>query len=152
MEILVTITSGILLGLLLLSPIILLRYLNKKNRKYKFLSYLVLNVLIAASILFVFAWWGHTSNTLLLTHYGYNVEGSSDTKYDEHVAPENLERVKELATSRMGIGWPLKAMMMFTFYSPYLLIVYLTIYLIGRFKEKWNSHSPHHPANADSDK
>ncbi len=86
--------------------------------------------------MFVFAWWGHTSNRLLLIHYGYHVEGNSVAEYYEHVAPENLERVKALMRSRTGIGWPLKAIITYVYYSPYLLIVYLASYLIERYRRR----------------
>ncbi len=132
MEILVNIILVTLLGALLLSPIFLLRYLNRTNSKYKFLIYLTIGVFLTAFIVFVFAWWGHTSNKLLLTHYGYNFEGWSDKEHYAQVAPENLERVKTLMTSRMGIGWPVKAMMAFAIYFPYVLIVYIVGYLIDK--------------------
>lgn len=122
-----------LLGGLLLSPIFLLRSINRTNIKSKFIAYLTIGTFLTAFIAFVFAWWGDTSNKLLLTHYGYNFEGWSDKGgYYDNVAPGNLERVKTLVTSMMGIGWPLKAIMTYAFYSPYLLIVYVGTYLIGR--------------------
>jgi hypothetical protein len=132
MEILVTAISLTLLGGLLLTPIFLLRYINRTNIKYKFVAYLTIGTFLTAFIAFVFAWWGDTSIKLLLTHYRYNFEGWSDKDYYDNVAPENLERVKALVTSMMGIGWPLKAIMTYAFYSPYLLIVYVATYLIGR--------------------
>ena len=42
----------------------------------------------------------------------------------QNVEPENLDRVKKLRTSIMGIGWPLKAFMFYPFYFVYLVIVY----------------------------
>lgn len=132
MEILVNIISVTLLGVLLLSPVFVLRYLNRTNTKYKFILYLTISVFLTAFIVFVFAWWGHASNKLLLTHYGYNFEGWSDKEHYAQVAPENLERVKTLMTSRMGIGWPLKTMMAFAIYFPYVLIVYVVGYLIDK--------------------
>jgi hypothetical protein len=132
MEILVTIISLTLLGGLLLSPIFLLRFLNRANIKYKFIAYLTLGFFLTAFIAFVFAWWGDISDKLLLAHYGYSFEGWSDKDYYENVAPENMERVKTLVTSMMGIGWPLKAIMTYMFYSPYLLVVYVGTYLIRK--------------------
>src|SRR6187402_1879928 len=116
MEILVTAISLTLLGGLLLCRIFLLRYINRTNIKYKFIAYLTIGTFLTAFIAFVFAWWGDTSNKLLLTHYGYNFEGWSVKDYYDNVAPENLERVKTLVTSMMGIGWPLKAIMNYAFY------------------------------------
>ena len=145
MEIIVTTISVILLGMLLLSPIFLLRYLNRTKSKHNFLLYLTMSVFLTAFIVFLLAWWGHTSNRLLLSHYGYNVVGASATEYYEHVAPENLERVKALMRSRMGIGWPLKAIITYVYYSPYLLIVYLASYLIGRYRRRGHLDSIQRP-------
>ena len=135
MQILVIAISFILLGGLLLSPIFLLRFLNRTNIRYKFITYLAIGVFLTAFIVFVFAWWGDASDDLLLTYYGYNFDGWSEEERCEKVAPENLEKVGSLVTSKMGIGWPLKAIMSYIFYSPYLLIVYVATYLIGRIKK-----------------
>lgn len=136
MEILVAAISLTLLGMLLLGPIFILRYLNRTNTKYKFISYLAISLFLSACIMCVFAWWGHTSNKLLLTHYGYNFEGWNDKENYAQVAPENLERVKTLMTSAIGIGWPLKAMMAYAFYFPYIWIVYVGYYLSRQFLKK----------------
>jgi hypothetical protein len=60
----------------------------------------------------------------------------TDTQRFSNVSPENLERVKGLEISMMGIGWPLKAIMTFIVYSPYILVVYLIVYLIQNRKKK----------------
>ena len=87
--------------------------------------------------MWIFAWWTDYSNILLLKHYnGYVYNPDSDgyqIEYD-NVLPENLERVKSLEIRVMGIGWSLKAIMSFVFYSPYLLIVYGVGQLIRRKK------------------
>ncbi len=136
MEILVTIISLTLFGGLLLSPILLLRFVNSTYTKYKFIAYLTIGVFLTAFIAFVFAWWGDASDDLLLKHYGYNFDGWSEEERCEKVAPENLEKVRSLVTSMMGIGWPLKAIMSYVFYSPYLLLVYVATYLIRRKTKK----------------
>jgi len=95
--------------------------------------------------MWIFAWWADYSNILLLKHYNgyvYNPDsGGFQIEYD-NVLPENLERVKRLEISVMGIGWPLKAIMSFVFYSPYLLIVYGVGQLIRRVKRKKKKHTP----------
>ena len=136
MEFLVNaITLTLLVGLLI-SPILLLRFINRTNIKYKFVSYLTIGVFLTALITIVFAWWAYTSDLLLLKHYGYDIDGMNETEFYGKVLPENLDKVKSLETSIMGIGWPLKAIMTFVFYSPYLLIIYGVTYLIGRKTRK----------------
>lgn len=139
MESLVTAISFTLLGVLLLSPVFLLRFINRTNIKYKFIIYLTFGIILTAFIVFLFAWWSDASDKILLRHYGYSFEGWSDKDYYKNVAPENVERVNSLVTSMMGIGWTLKAIMTYLFYLPYLLIVYVATYLI-RHRRKTLSH------------
>lgn len=136
MEILVTTINLALLSGLLICPILLLRFINRKNIKYKFISYLSIGIVLAVIVVFAFAWWSDTSNLLLLKHYGYNINGMNEKEFYGKVLPENMEKVKSLEISIMGIGWPLKAIMAFMFYSPYLLIVYGVRYFFYRTKNK----------------
>ncbi len=136
MEFLATaITLTLLVGLLI-SPILLLRFINRTNSKYKFVSYLIIGVLLTALLTIIFAWWSYTSDLLLLKHYGYDIDGMNETEFYGKVLPENLDKVKSLETSIMGIGWPLKAIMTFILYAPYLLIICFVTYVIGRRKRK----------------
>lgn len=136
MELLVTAITLTLLSGLLISPIVLLRFINRTNIKYKFIAYLTIGMVLTGIIAFVFAWWAHTSDLLLLKNYGYDIDGMNETEFYGNVLPINIEKVKILETSIMGIGWPFKAILTFIFYSPYLLIVYLVTYFIRRKTRK----------------
>ncbi len=109
MEIIFKIISLVLLGVLVLCPIFILKRLSKRKIKYKFISYLTIGIISTAFITLTFAWWAYTSDGLLLAHYGYNNNGMNEHEFYGKVSPENMERVKNLETSIMGIGWPLKA-------------------------------------------
>lgn len=140
MEVLTTIISFLLLLGLISVPILLFVGMTKWYRlKFHFLTYLVSGLIITAGIMSILAWWTDYSNILLLKHYNgyiYNPDsGGYQIEYDS-VLPENLDRVKSLEISVMGIGWPLKAIMSFVFYSPYLLIVYGVGQLIRRRKKR----------------
>jgi len=132
MEILIGIITFLLLVGLIICPILLLRQINKTKIKFKFITYLTLGLILTAIIAFVFAWWAYTSDLILLKHYGYNIDGMNETEFYGKVLPENMDKVKSLETSIMGIGWPLKAILTFVFYSPYLFIVYFIVYLIEK--------------------
>ena len=43
----------------------------------------------------------------------------------ENVLPQNIQKVKKIEKSVMGIGWTLKAMFGFIMYIPYLLAVFI---------------------------
>jgi hypothetical protein len=134
MEILVKIVSLGLLAGLILAPVLILVKLNRLNISYRFVAFLTLTLIITSILTFLFAWWVDTSNEILLSHYGYDFDGLNDAERFQDVSEENNERVKQLETDRMGIGWPLKAFMTYMVYSPYLLVVYLIGYLIGKYR------------------
>jgi len=136
MEFLDTAITLILLVGLLISPILLVRFINRTNIKYKFVSYLTIGVVLTALIIIIFGWWAHFSDQMLLKHYGYNFDAMNYNERFGNVTPDNMERVKSLEMNIMGIGWPLKVILTFVFYSPYLLIIYTVTYLIGRKTRK----------------
>jgi len=136
MEIITTTISFILLIALIVSPLFLINKLNRLNVKYNFIVYLISAVLITSVLTLVLGWWAHFSDKILLSHYGYNFDSMNDIERFENVSDENLDRVKNLEISMMGIGWPLKAIMSYTVYSPYLLIVYIVSFFYTKRKKK----------------
>lgn len=119
MEIIITTISFTLIIGLLLSPVFILWRLNRLNIRYKFIVYLTISIFITATITLTFGWWTDTSDIMLLEHYGYNFDAMNDTERFEKVSPDNMKRVKSLEMSIMGIGWTLKVIMSYVFYSPY---------------------------------
>lgn len=120
--------------ILVISPIILLNKLYKRDLKMLFISYLITSIAITLSLVLIMAWWSHFSIELLLSHYGYDSNLLTEAERLKNVTAENLDRVKTLDSSRMGIGWPLKAILFYIFYSPYLLIVYFGCYFYRKSK------------------
>lgn len=116
---------------LFLYPFLLKRLLNKSNVKFKHMFYLMFGGIMTLIIPILFAWWNNESTILLLKHYNgywYNPDSGSYQVEYYNVLPKNVEIVKNLERSYMGIGWPLKAIFGFIFFSPlyylYLLFVY----------------------------
>lgn len=133
MEILITIVSFLLLIALITSPILILIGLKRRKiEKYKFITYLTLGVFITSIITLAFGWWSDTSREILLSYYGYEFDSMNETERFANVSSENLDRVKSLEISMMGIGWPLKTIITFALYSPYLLFIYVVTYLIQK--------------------
>ena len=73
---------------------------------------------------------------MLLRNYGYNIDGINDIEIYRKVSPNDLEQIKRLETSIMGIGWQLKALFGYVFVIPYLLFIYLGKMLITRLANK----------------
>jgi hypothetical protein len=138
METIVTTINIVLLIGLILSPIIILRHINRSDNKFKFLTYLPIGLIMIGLFSLIFAWWSYTSTILLLKHYNGYVFNPDSNGYQvsyEKVLSENIDKVKSLEMEIMGIGWPLKAYFMFVYIYPILFIVYLFNYLIDKIRK-----------------
>lgn len=136
METIIKIADLLILGLIISTPILLLLILQKLNTKRTFLIYLLIGVIVLGILIFTFSWWCDKSNMMLLRNYGYNIDGINDIEIYRKVSPNDLEQIKRLETSIMGIGWQLKALFGYVFVIPYLLIIYLGKMLITRLANK----------------
>lgn len=138
METLTTIISFLLLFGLISVPILLFVVIKKWHQlNFEFMIYyFIIGVILTAGIIWVFTWWLDYSNQLLMSYYGYDFNAMNDTVRFKNIEHENLERVKQLEIGYFGVGWPLKAIMFFVLYSPYLLIVYLGGQLLCRVKKE----------------
>jgi len=132
MEILITISNFLLLGLIVLAPILTLTILKRLKTKKTVLIYFLIGLPTLGMLILFFAWWGNESNLILLKHYGYNIDGMSEMEYYGNILPENLDKVKSLEISTMGIGWPLHAIFGWVMIIPYLIIVYFGKAFIDR--------------------
>ena len=137
METIVNSVNILLLLVLISSPFIILRFVNKSNIKFKFISYFTIGLIAIAMIILIFAWWSETSSIILLKHYNgyvFNPDSNSYQVSYEKVLSENIERVKTLERGIMGIGWPLKAFIFYPIYSAYLFILYFVFYFYKKSK------------------
>lgn len=121
MEILIKATTFIIFTSILISPILILKQFKKEQI---ILSYYLINLVTLAILIVLFTWWNNKSDLILLKHYGYNINGMNHDEFYGNVSPKNIERVKNLETSIMGIGWPLKAIFGYIIFIPYLIFVY----------------------------
>src|SRR5574344_820547 len=121
MEILITITHFLILGLLLTFPILILIILKRFKTRRTLILYSVIGLFLLAIFVMIFTWWNYESDLILLKHYGYNIDGINHTEFYSRVSVENLDKVKNLETSIMGIGWPLKAIFGYVAFIPYLI-------------------------------
>ena len=130
------IVNFLLLGLIIIFPILLLIRLKRDRKKRIFFTYTLISLILLALLVFVFAWWAHKSDIILMSHYGYDFDAWNNMERFRNVSNENIEKVKTLETSIMGIGWTLKAMFAFVLFTPYILIVYLVSFILDKMKNK----------------
>ena len=138
METLITISNFLILGLIILAPILILIILKRLKTKRTVIIYSLIGLFVLGVLMLIFAWWSHESDLILLKHFGYNIDGMSETEFFGNVLPENMDKVKRLETSVMGIGWPVKAIFGFVMTIPYLIFVYFGKVLIDRTMIKKN--------------
>ena len=97
----------------------------------------MVGMFLTAILSILFAWWTYQSNIILLKEYNayvYNPDsGGYQVEYGK-VSKINISEVKVLETSIMGIGWPLKAIFMFTFSVPILFSMYIVNYVFEKDK------------------
>ena len=125
METLIAIIDFFILGIIIATPILLLTILKKSNHRSYSIIYFMIGIILSGLIIWLFAWWTDISNSILLKHYGYNVLGMNTTELYKNVMPADLERVRNIENSVMGIGWPLKAIFGFIIFIPYLCVVFI---------------------------
>lgn len=135
MEILTISISFLILGLLIGSPIFILKMLRKRNVEYLFISYLLSTFLVTSLLIILLAWWGDYSNKILLYWYGYDFDAMNFSERCKNVAEEDLIKVKQLNKRLNGIGWPVKAILVYIYYLPYLLLVYIVSYIFRKSKK-----------------
>ena len=138
METLITISNFLILGLIIFTPILILIILKRLKTKRTVIIYSLIGLFVLGVLMLIFAWWSHESDLILLKHFGYNIDGMSETEFFGNVLPENMDKVKRLETSVMGIGWPVKAIFGFVMTIPYLIFVYFGKVLIDRTMIKKN--------------
>ena len=138
METLIPITNFLILGLIIIAPILILIILKRLKTKWTVIIYSLIGLSVLGVLMLIFAWWRHESDLILLKHFGYNIDGMSETEFFGNVLPENMDKVKRLETSVMGIGWPVKAIFGYVMTIPYLIFVYIGKVLVDRIMIKKN--------------
>lgn len=134
MERLVAIINFLILGLILVSPILILVILKRVKTKQTLFIYSLSSLLILGFLVLISAWWNDEANMILLKHYGYNIKGINEAEHFQNVLSTNIEQVKNIETGIMGIGWPVKAMFGYIMVIPYLLFVYFGKVIIEKIR------------------
>lgn len=138
METFVTIISPMLFGISLLIPWICFLYAKRRIPfKHQLLNYLTLSLVFSVIMSLALASWDHYSKILLLDSYDAYLLNPDSNAYQVGytlVDPRNMERVKALELSIMGIGWSLKALIAMPMIMGYFLIDYIIRTCFLKFK------------------
>lgn len=74
-------------------------------------------------------WWDDASTWWLMEYYGWDPNGMCDSEYYQNVAECDRERVQKLWNHNMGVGWPVKAFLVYLFLFPLQLILSAIVFL-----------------------
>ena len=139
MEHFVTFTYFLIFVLIIVHPFLVYRFLMKKN-KVTFVKFILIYLATSTFICVISAWWMcEGGNNLLLKNYGITEYAIGEEERYQNVKPENIKRAKEIYESMFGIGWPLRAIMTYIFYLPYLIFGCLIYYFIQKKTQKHDS-------------
>jgi hypothetical protein len=139
MEHFATFTYFLIFILIIVHPFIVYRFLMKKN-KVTFVKFILISLATSTFLCVISTWWiCEGGNNLLLKNYGITEYAIGDTERYQNIKPENIKRAKEIYESMFGIGWPLRAIMTYKFYLPYLIFGYLVCYFIQKKTQKHDS-------------
>lgn len=106
-------------------PFAVLSFL-KKREKHLFLNYLIWGSILLLFMMVLTGWWTDFSLLQQLELLGYQADEFTPSGKYAKVAEANLERVKALEKSGLGLGWPAKVGIGFVALGiPYLFTVYL---------------------------
>jgi hypothetical protein len=118
-------------------------------RGYGFFRLHLTSLPLMLLLLLLFSAWSHYYVDLQLHVMGFDFHGMSAEERIRNVAPELRDKADSLYWPKMGIGWPLKAMIAMTYFAPFPTVVWISGLLLklSRRKQKANS-SEHTPPTA----
>ena len=112
---------------ILYTPFLLFRviYFSQKIES-KFTTYFILAIIITFTLCMTWGWWeSDFTYYYFLNHYGYDFNTECEEDAFNNVLQENKQFVKDLINSEMGIGWPLRVVLSYAFFPPFLLLFYI---------------------------
>lgn len=104
METLIMIINFLAIGMIITAPFLIYTMLKRTNITRFSICYFLMGIVLSGLMICVFAWWRDFSNIILLRYYGYNMQGVSTYELYKNVLPKNVQKVKDIEKSVMGIG------------------------------------------------
>lgn len=132
MSILINFISLVVMCGLILLPFIILYILKMRKSNHRFTIFTTFSITIGIMIIYAYSLWLTNADTWLLSYYGYDINGLTESERFANVSPNNIVKVRVIESSISGIGWQLKALFTCVLYLPYLLVVYFISYLKTR--------------------
>ncbi len=136
MQHIVSVIDVLISVIMVITPFVVPLWLKQKGYVTNLFLSSVLSLMVSALLIFLFGYWSDLSVNLRLTDLGFDFEGLSDQERLRKVAPALRDEALKLYQSRMGIGWPLKAIFGTIFFIPYQIaasgLVFLVRYLNKR--------------------
>lgn len=131
-------TLGIAIQLGLLAAIVAIPIIGV-SKGYSFVRLNAISLPLICFLIALTAYWPHYYSDLRLEHMGFDFEGMSAAERAKNVLPESQEEATELYWSKMGLGWPLKAIFGIVLFAPYPTLVWGGSVLVKQIRRKQNS-------------
>ena len=120
MQYIVSAVSFFILVMILITPFAMPFLLRRKvSVASLILSSFLLSFISCGLLVSFFAYWPDLYASLRLDYLGFDFDGWSDKDRVRNIAPELRDEAIKLYQSRMGIGWPLKAIFGVVLLIPY---------------------------------
>lgn len=100
------------------------------HRKQHVMIFTATTALLTGILCWTLLWWDDFSTWRLMEYYGWNPDGMCDTECFQNVAECEMERVQKLWNHNMGVGWPLKALLIYIVILPAQWILSAVEYFI----------------------
>lgn len=125
----------ILLGILIMPFTMPLR-LRRNGSVASLLLSSFLSLIVCVLLVSLLAYLPDLYADLRLDYLGFDFDGWSDEERVRNIAPELRNEAMKLYQSRMGIGWPLKAIMGSILLIPYQIVASIFVFMVSKKLKK----------------
>lgn len=106
------------------------------RREKDVMIFAVATMIFSGMLCLTLSWWDDASTWWLMEYYGWDPNGMCDSEYYQNVAECDREPVRKLWNHNMGVGWPVKAFLMYLFLLPLQFILSTIEFLVIRLYRK----------------
>lgn len=108
-------------------PFIVYLYFNKRNFAFCF----IISTILSIPLIGLGTYWSEELSThLLFQWYHFNPDGLSETERYLNVSEENRATISELYERSFGIGWTLKVLFAWIFFTIYNIAICLILKIL----------------------
>jgi hypothetical protein len=124
-----------ILAIILITPFAMPFLLRRKGYVASLLLSSFLSFITCVLLVSCLAYWPDLYASLRLDYLGFDFDGWSDEERLRNIAPEFRDEAIKLYWSRMGIGWPLQAIIGAILLIPYQIVASGLVFRMDKLKK-----------------